>query len=578
MQTKLTLKLIDPIAHLIEAKLTLINDRPQNLTLALPRWIPGSYLVRDFAKHIAKLSAVDEQGNPIDLVRLDLSRWQCQAPVGDLHINYELYAYDASVRANYFCPSYAFINPAASAIYVEQWRDEPYSLTVELPALAQDWHVYTTMSPSPNALNYHVNNVDELIEHPLLIGKGLVIDWQVADMPHRMVLVDEAPLSNIDSAKLIEDLTTICSAQHRFWGNPPYPNYLFQVMVSSDGYGGLEHTNSSALMTSRASLPRLNQTLSKAYEDYLGLCSHEYFHAWLVKRIKPDVLLKPNLQEAVLTPMLWVFEGFTSLYDDWFLLRSGLIDHPKLLARWSDTITRTLVTKGGKRQSLADSSVEAWIKFYQQNENSANSQISYYTRGAVVALMLCAELVKNDMHLDDLLKLWWRQWQQYDYKGLNHHLLMKDLQSLCPQVNWQTWLDEQVLMPNPNSVTQLTEALASLGLSLTATEKPSLGCKLAEEASTLIVKHVTIDSPAHRAGLQIGDELIAINGWRVRSNLQVEEILHNWQAQPQTLALNITFSHKAFLQQSVLLPIQETVSYQLSLNDTKANHLWLKNE
>jgi predicted metalloprotease with PDZ domain len=298
----------------------------------------------------------------------------------------------------------------------------------------------------------------------------------------------------------------------------------------------------------------------------------------LVKRIKPDVLLKPHLQEAVLTPMLWVFEGFTSLYDDWFLLRSGLIDHPKLLARWSDTITRTLVTKGGKRQSLADSSVEAWIKFYQQNENSANSQISYYTRGAVVALMLCAELVKNDRHLDDLLKLWWRQWQQYDYKGLNHHLLIKDLHSLCPQVNWQTWLDEQVLMPNPNSVTQLTEALASLGLSLTVTEKPSLGCKLAEEASTLIIKQVTIDSPAHRAGLQIGDELIAINGWRVRSNLQVEEILHNWQAQPQTLALNITFSHKAFLQQSVLLPIQETVSYQLSLNDTKANHLWLKNE
>lgn len=580
MQTKLTLKLIDPAAHLIRAELTLLNDKAQNLTLSLPRWIPGSYLVRDFAKHIAKLSAVDGQGNAIELVRLDLSRWQLNAPVGEVHIDYELYAYDASVRANYFCPSYAFINPAASAIYVEQWRNEPYALTVELPTLAQDWQVYTTMCPhpSPIPLHYQAKSIDDLIEHPLLIGKGVIIDWQVADMPHRMVLVDEAPLSAIDSARIIEDLTAICGTQHQFWGNPPYPNYLFQVMVSHDGYGGLEHNNSTALMTSRASLPRLNQAPSKAYEDYLGLCSHEYFHAWLVKRIKPDVLLKPNLQDAVLTPMLWVFEGFTSLYDDWFLLRSGLINTTQLLARWSDSLTRTLVTKGGNSQSLADSSVEAWIKFYQQNENSANSQISYYTRGAVVALLLLSELTKHGKHLDELLKLWWNQWQQPDYKGLNNHFLVQDLQSLCPQVDWHTWLRKQILMPNPNIVAQLTEALASLGLSLTATEKPSLGCKLAEEANALIVKQVTIDGTAHQAGLQVGDELIAMNGWRVRTTTQVEEILHNWQAQPQTLALNITFNHKAFLQQSLLLPTQETVSYQLSLNDTKTNHLWLKNE
>jgi predicted metalloprotease with PDZ domain len=578
MQTKLTLKLIDPIAHLIEAKLTLVNDKAQSLTLALPRWIPGSYLVRDFAKHIAKLSAVDGQGNEIELVRLDLSRWQLNAPVGEVHVDYELYAYDASVRANYFCPSYAFINPAASAIYVEQWRNEPYTLAVELPTLAQDWQVYTTMCPHASSipLHYQAKNYDDLIEHPLLIGNGVVIDWQVADMPHRMVLVDEAPLSDIDTAKIIEDLTAICSAQHQFWQNAPYPQYLFQVMVSHDGYGGLEHNNSTALMTSRASLPRRNQSLTKTYEDFLGLCSHEYFHAWLVKRIKPDVLLKPNLQDAVLTPMLWVFEGFTSLYDDWFLLRSGRINHKQLLVRWSDSISRTLVTQGGEHQSLSDASSEAWIKFYQQNENSTNSQISYYTRGAVVALILCAELVKHEKHLDDVLWLWWNQWQQADYKGLSHKFLIQDLQSLCPKVDWHAWLHEQVLMPNPNIVAHLTKGLTNLGLSLTATEKTSLGCKLAEEANALMVKQVTIDSPAHQAGLQVGDEIIAINGWRVRTSAQIEQVLERWISKQTEMAFNITLNHKGFLQQTVLLPTRETINYQLSLSE--AEPLWLKNE
>lgn len=578
MKTHLTLTLTDPIAHVIEARLTLKCDKEQSLTLALPRWIPGSYFLRDFAKHIAKLSAVDEKGNAIELVRLDLSRWQLNAPVGEVHINYELYAYDASVRANYFCPNYAFINPAASALYVEQWRNEPYNLAIESPEAVQDWQIYTTLPPHPSRLtqNYQAKNYDDLIEHPLLIGHGVVIDWQVANMPHRMVLIDEAPLSDIDSAKIIEDLTAICSAQHQFWGNPPYPNYLFQVMVSHDAYGGLEHNNSTALMISRASLPRINQALNKAYEDYLGLCSHEYFHAWLVKRIKPDVLLKPNLQDAVLTPMLWVFEGFTSLYDDWFLLRSGRINTTQLLARWSDTITRTLVTKGGEHQSLSDSSIEAWIKFYQQNENSANSQISYYTRGAVVALLLLSELTKHGKHLDDLLKIWWYQWQQTDYKGLNNQNLTKDLQNLCPQVDWHTWLDKQILMPNPNIVAKLTEALASLGLLLTTTEKPSLGCKLAEETNALIVKQVIINSPAHQAGLQVGDEIIAINDWRVRTNTHIEQALETWASKQTKTAINITLNHKGFLQRIVLLPTQETINYQLTLNESAP--IWLKNE
>ncbi len=578
MQQQLLLNLSDPIAHLIKAQLILICDDAASITLALPRWIPGSYLLRDFAKHISKLVATDEQGNNLPLIRLDLSRWQLDAPTGRVTLHYELYAYDASVRANYFCPSFAFINPAATALYVEQWREQPYQLSVQAPSVNHNWQVYTTLGNSITDEygfgDYHALNYDDLIEHPLLIGKGVVMDWQVGNVPHRMVFVDEAPLIDVNITRIIEDLTAICSAQHRFWGNPPYPNYLFQVMVSSDGYGGLEHNNSTALMTNRVSLPRFNQAVTKAYEDFLALCSHEYFHAWLVKRIKPSVLIRPNLQDAVLTPLLWVFEGFTSLYDDWFLYRSGRIDVIKLCSRWSDSITRTLITKGGENQSLADSSIEAWIKLYQQNENSPNSQISYYTRGTVVAILLLAELVKQGKHLDNLLSLWWQQWQSANYQGISEASLQQDLQRICPMVNWSSWLEQQVNQPNPDVLTHLQDALTTLKFLFAAKEAATIGAKLSEEQGRLLVKQITSNGAAHQAGVQVGDELIAINGWRISTDAQLEQMLQSWLKNTY-MALNITINHKGVLSSIVLIPSVETISYHCSIAEDEASKVWL---
>jgi predicted metalloprotease with PDZ domain len=580
MQQQLTLSLFDPIAHQLKACLVIDNDAAATLTLALPRWIPGSYLLRDFAKHITQLVATDAQGNQLTLTRLDLSRWQLDAPAGKVFVNYNLYAYDASVRANYFCPSYAFINPAATALYVEQWRDQPYQLSVQTPSFNHHWQVHTTLGTGETDEHgfgdYHATRYDDLIEHPLLIAKGDVIDWQVGDIPHRMVLVDEVPLTDVNTAKIAEDLSAICSAQHDFWGNPPYPNYLFQVMVSADGYGGLEHTNSTALMISRANLPRQNHPVGKPYEDLLGLCSHEYFHAWLVKRIKPSVLLKPNLHNAVLTPLLWVFEGFTSLYDDWFLYRSGRIDAIKLCSRWSDSITRTLTTTGGTSQSLADASTEAWIKFYQPNENTPNSGISYYTRGAVVALLLLVKLHQHGKHLDDLLQLWWQQWQSPNYQGLSEAALQQDLTRVCPLVNWSNWLDQQVNQPNPEVLTQLQEALATLECYFTAKEIATIGAKVSEENNSLIVKQVTSNSAAHRAGLQVGDELIAINGWRIRTTAQLEQRLQNWLLKDDIMALNVIINHKGFLSGVVLMPSVEATSFHISVMETESTRVWLK--
>jgi len=568
----LTLSLSNLNDHSIQARLVLTLDHPQTLVLQMARWIPGSYLLRDFAKHMSIQSVKDEQGNLLAIERMDLGRWQLQAPRGEVFIDYTLYAFDASVRANYVCHHYAFINPTSTALWVETWRDKPYLITLIAPSSHPEWQVHTTLQSelidTQGFGHYSASHYDELIEHPILIGDGLVIDFDACGISHRMVLVDEAPLEGVDTHRLAADLAAICTTEQNFWHHQrhPYPfkRYLFQVMVSHDGYGGLEHTHSTALMTSRASLPRVNQSMTKPYEDFLGLCAHEYFHAWLVKRIKPQGFILPDLSNAVITPLLWVFEGVTSLYDDWMLLRSGRISIANLLTRWSDSLTRTLTTTGGEIHSLADASREAWIKFYQPNEHSANSQVSYYTRGMATTLLLQAELNQHDVHLDKLLLRWWQDWQITPTLPLTPAKLINDLDAICPHVNWTLWISRYVEQANPQLAAQLALALPHLGLVLTTKLMPSLGVKFAEEAGTLVIKQVTLSAPAHTAGWQVGDELISLSGWRVRHNKQVEQQLAIWQANPNTLPLSAIICRKGYLITTHIQPTLMAISYDLA--------------
>lgn len=571
----LTLSFPDLSAHYLQAQLVITLEEPQILTLQLPRWIPGSYLLRDFAKHLTIHSVRDALGRELPIERIELSRWRLNAPAGNISLNYTLYGFDASVRANYICDSYAFINPTACALFVESWRSQPYQLTILAPENKPEWQVHTTLASqlidSAGFGHYAASHMDDLIEHPLLIGQALIVDFDACGISHRMVLVDEAPLQGVDAVRLATDLAAICSTEQAFWQNQqhPYPfnRYLFQVMVSHDGYGGLEHTNSTALMTSRASVPRLNQKTSKAYEDFLGLCAHEYFHVWLVKRIKPEGLIQPKLDDAVITPLLWIFEGVTSLYDDWMLYRSERIKRTELLARWSDSLTRTLTTMGAAQQSLADASREAWIKFYQPNENSANSQVSYYTRGMATSLLLLAELHQHAVHLDDLLHRWWQDWQRHPTQQLSPAKLMKDLDALCPHVNWALWLSQHVEQPNPKLAAQLALTLPQLSLVLSAKLQPSLGVKLAEEQGALVVKQVILGAAAHAAGWQVGDELIALSDWRVRSNTHVEQQLASWQANPNTPRLSATLTRKGYLMTTPIQPTLIVTAYDLAAID-----------
>lgn len=583
----LTLSIASAEAHLIQAELTLSLDKATTLTLALPRWIPGSYLLRDFAKHLQGLSAVNADGETIPLYRTSVSTWSMTANAGVVTIRYQIYAFDQSVRACYVTPSYAFINPAAAALYVMEWRDQPYQLILQQPVVSPDspqatWQVFTTL---PSKLinrsgfgHYLAGHYDELIEHPLLIGKGVVIEWQSAGIAHQMVLIDEAPLTQIDTVKIATDLQAICQAQQDFWGSPaPYSRYLFQVMVTADGYGGLEHTNSTALLTSRKSLAYVAQPDNKHYEDFLGLCSHEYFHAWMVKRIRPQAFIRPDLQSAVITSLLWVFEGFTSLYDDWFLFRSGRIGSQRLLERWGETLSRALLAQGIGVQSVADASREAWIKYYQQNENSINSQVSYYTQGATLAMVLLCELFAKGVHLDHLMAHWWQSWQAQPQDGLQENQLARDLALLVPE-DWVNWVEKWVENPTTELANHLQAQLPILGLRLETSHAQQTGWKLKQEHGRLLVKQVLLNSPAHSAGVQVGDELLAINQWRCHSLAQTDELLAQLAREPDAL-LQCLMARKGYVIPLTLTQSLTVTGYQLKFDEQDSPNLsWLQGE
>lgn len=584
IQQHLTLSILDANTHLIHVALVLSFDQPTTVTLALPRWIPGSYLLRDFAKHLQNLSAIDNDGNPIPLYRTSVSTWSLTARAGSVRVSYQVYAFDQSVRSCYVNARYAFINPASMALYVEEWRDIPYHFSMAqplaIPNSQQDnWQVFTTLTPKAvNTLgfgHYSANAYDDLIEHPLLMGQGVVMTWLSAGIEHQMVLIDEAPLEHIDTDKIASDLQAICQQQQDFWGgSAPYSRYLFQVMVTTDGYGGLEHANSTALLTSRDSLAYLGRPNHKQYEDFLGLCSHEYFHAWMVKRIRPQALIRPNLQEAVITRLLWIFEGFTSLYDDWFLFRSGRIGSHRLLERWGETLSRALLTQGIAVQSVADASREAWIKYYQQTENSINTQVSYYTHGATLALTLLCELVARGKHLDLLLTHWWQAWQASPQQGMKEDQLDADLTALSAG-NWTTWIERLVDRPYPDLNHYLSAQLPTLGLCLTPELAPQAGWKLKQEHGKLIVKQVLRNSPAQTAGIQVGDELIALNQWRCHRLERVEEMLTQLaQHHPQTIICLV--ARKDYLVELSLALTITVIAYKLNFDAQEQPNLhWL---
>ncbi|WP_298444378.1 PDZ domain-containing protein [uncultured Ferrimonas sp.] len=517
---------IDPHAHLFSVEIVTDQAQPQQ-QFTLPAWLPGSYMVRDFARHIIGIEAEDVNGDAIALTQTDKQSWQAHNNGAQLRIRYQVYAWDLSVRGAHLDQSHGFFNGSATFLALVGQEDQPVTLQLLPPSgeSYQQWRVATAM-PLDGAKRYgygqyKADNYAELIDHPVEMGEFTLATFEAGGVPHDLVLTGP---HWADTARICADLQKICQVQIDLFGGAPYDRYLFLTQVVGDGFGGLEHRASTALVCGRNDLPSINEAgQSEGYRTFLSLCSHEYFHNWNVKRIKPAEFTPYNLSEETYTTQLWAYEGITSYYDDLIVYRAGCIDAATYLDQLAHGMTRVTRAAGRFKQTLRDSSFNAWTKFYKQDENAQNAIVSYYTKGAMFALLLDLTLRHETAGKHSLDCVMQRLWREYGQPGIgtdNHshqrivaELLGRDVSDLF------AWLDSTEDLPLPAML-----ALFGCDMSLRASNGNSdkggrsdkvnridFGARYKADGFGVTLLTVRNGSSAQQAGLAAGDKLIAIN-------------------------------------------------------------------
>ncbi len=543
-----TLKPADPNAHIFEVNLTLTEPDAEGQVVSLPNWIPGSYLIRDFSKHLIDLKAQTQSGQALSITALNTSSWQLSPSQEAIQISYQVYAWDFSVRGAHFDQTHAFFNGTSVFLAVDGQRDRKVSVELLETNFCKNhnWRIATTLpsvKTNPNGFGfYQAENYADLIEYPVEMGNFLELKFEACGIPHRITFTGKLETNKLDKDRLIKDLTDICETELNLMQAPyPFTEYLFQVMITDNGYGGLEHTNSTALLCSRKDLPYLNtQHPSDSYRQFLELCSHEYFHSWNVKRIKPLVYQQADLSEPVYTNQLWWFEGVTSYYDGLFLNMAGLVDSDQYLETLAKEMTRVYRMPGRHKQSVADSSLMTWTKFYQQDENAPNAIISYYTKGSLIALgldLIIRAHTHNQKSLNDVLLALWQR-----HGVTNQALKDGEIESICQQVSGIDLTDFFNRYLFGTEDLPFEELFAPFGIDFTLRPATShtdkggktdsehfpvqLGANLANSAhQTVKVTHVWNGQTAGLAGLAAGDEIIALNGYKMNSVDTLENFL-----------------------------------------------------
>ncbi|NGY05495.1 M61 family metallopeptidase [Solimonas terrae] len=516
-------------AHLYEVRCRVAAPNPGGQQFRMPGWLRGSYLVRDFAKHVVQLRA-ESNGVPLTFERLDKRSLRCAPSDGPIDLIYSVYAFDESVRKAWLDMRRGFFN-GSSLFYCPVGREQAaFEIELQTPddPLASAWRVATTLPAvqvdARGFGRYRAQTYEALIDHPVEMTDYQRIDFDVDGIPHGLVLSGRV---ETDLPRLARDLTRICHVERELFGQQPkLDQYLFLTNVVASGYGGLEHRDSTALICGRGDLPRPgDDKLSRDYRSFLGLCSHEYFHLWNVKRITAAKFLESDLGSEAYSRDLWHYEGITSYYDDLFLLRAGVLDAAGYLDVVAENATRLERSPGRHRQTLADASFDTWIKYYQPDENTPNSAVSYYVKGALVAL--CLDLIlRRDSHctLNDVMRASWARWgasgSGVPEGGLE--ALVQELSGLDLRAFFDTALRSTDELP-------LAELLGDFGVRAqrraaisdadaggwVSGEAPKAWSGLKLRAGDTRVQHVLSDSPAMRAGISANDQLIAIDGLRI---------------------------------------------------------------
>ena len=552
-----------PESHLFEVVLCLQGWKLPVLDLKLPVWTPGSYLVREYAKHLQNFSAnAGEQSLPWR--KLSKNHWQVETSAiaqtssdSTITVRYRVFANELSVRTNHLDATHGYFNGAALFFRIPELEQQPILVTIVPPK--SEWHVTTPLPAVPQQPNtFQAADFDTLVDSPFEVGSHQLHQFEVLGKSHELAIWGKG---NVNPAKMISDIEKIIEVEANLFGGLPYDRYIFLLHLSSQGNGGLEHKYACSL-----NYPRFGFRDRDKYNRFMQLVAHEFFHLWNVKRIRPKALEVFDYDCENYTPSLWFSEGTTSYYDLVIPLRAGIYDDKSFLNNLAKEITRYQATPGRLVQPLSESSFDAWIKLYRPDANSGNSQISYYLKGEMVSLLLdllIRERHGNSRSLDDVMRQMWQQFGKAEI-GFTPEQLQEVIESVAgTDLNdfFERYIDDTQELP-------FNQYLEPFGLQLVGeTEEdaaPCLGVRATTENGRESIKFVEAGTPAQLAGIDAGDELLAIDGMRVTAQ-NLSDRLRDYQPGD---SIQVTVFHQEELQTySVTLAAPRPSRYQVTLLD-----------
>lgn len=523
---KYTLRFPDAAQHYVDVQLEFATDAGQ-IELMMPVWTPGSYLVREYPRFVQEMRAVGDGEKPLTWTKTKKNRWTIDTTETEtVQVSYRVYGHELSVRTNWIDADLAVLNGAATFMVPLDKLTQSIGVEVELPA---KWE--RSVCPLPSDENrphvYLADNFDQLVDSPILCGHCELYPFQVDGINHYLVNLGDTELW--DGQRAANDLKKVVAAHKAFWGELPYANYYFLNVILGAG-GGLEHDNSTLIMSGRRSM-----NSPQSYRRWLSLCSHELFHAWSVRRLRPKALMQYDYENEVYTRELWIAEGITSYYQDLLLARAGLITSSQLLQSLSAEIRATESRPGNLVQSLTDSSFDSWIDFYRPHENSVNTSVSYYSRGAVAGLMLDCELRRRSagkVSLDDVMLEVYRRFRESGYE--NH-----DFQEICNELtdaDFSQWFQDHI---EQTKAFDYAKSLSVFGLSLSEAESGraeaegesprraesvTMGVTLRDTDGQARISALRAGSTGAASGLNLDDEVIAVGDRRVNAASFAEEL------------------------------------------------------
>lgn len=506
------LRMPKPQNHYFEVEMILSDFKEKQLDIKMPVWAPGSYLVREFSKNVNLVRAFDDKGKEIQVQKKKKNTWTISIDGNKkIRVKYEVYSFELSVRTPFLDLTHGFVSGSGVFMYVEGYKDKKGILEV-IPH--SSFKTITTALPKAaisvqkdGSQTFEFSNYDQLVDCPIEIGNQTVFDFMASGTKHTVAMYGEA-FYDIESLKI--DMTKIIDVETAIFGSNPNKDYVFIVHNVVDGQGGLEHANSCVLSVNRWTYS------GSEYRNFLNLVAHEYFHLWNVKRIRPIELGPFDYDQENYTTLLWVMEGFTSYYDELILRRAGYYTKEEMLAKIQSSVNYVEGSVGSRIQPVAHASFDAWIKAYRPTENSANTSMTYYSRGTILGAVFDAMIIANSK----------------GKQGLNHfmkHLLQKfyiEMNRGFTEVEFKSELEKFVgknlddFFKNYIHGTEIipyAEIFDKIGVSVkdVTTFKPSFGAAVREENGKIMVKSIRANSCAEDAGISVGDEIIGCNGFRV---------------------------------------------------------------